>query len=233
MSLTPVAQIVHAASRRWRLDGSTCERDSWASWRICKIPNQPRGKRCRAMKKSRHTQENAATPGRGEFETFYNDHYRAVSRYVARRLPPDSFDAVVAARFVVAWRKFAAVPNPSLAWLYRIASFEVARERELLGRQAQTAELHDLDSINTAPLEDVLDVSTAFSQLSESDAELLRLVYWENLSRNEIADALGLSVNAVNVRYHRALERVSGAVSRLAHTAHAEQPTNLNPKETP
>lgn len=181
------------------------------------------------MKKSRHTKENAATPGRGEFETFYNDHYRAVSRYVARRLPTDSFDAVVAATFVVAWRKFVAVPNPSLAWLYRIASFEVARERELLGRQPQTAELHDLDSINTPPLEDVLDVSTAFSQLSESDAELLRLVYWENLSRNEIADALGLSVNAVNVRYHRALERVSGAVSRLAHTAHAEQTHESQP----
>jgi RNA polymerase sigma-70 factor (ECF subfamily) len=185
------------------------------------------------MKKSRYTNEYAATPSQVEFETFYNDHYRAVARYVARRLPTDSFDAVVAATFVVAWRKFAAVPIPSLAWLYRIASFEVARERELLGRQPQTAELHDLDSIDTAPFEDVLDVSKAFSELSESDAELLRLVYWENLSRNEIADVMGLSVNAVNVRYHRALERVSGAVSRLAHIAQAEQPSNRNPKEKP
>ena len=109
---------------------------------------------------------------------------------MARRLPTESFDAVVAATFIVAWRKFAAVPHPSLAWLYRIASFEVARERELLDRQRQTTELHDMDLIDTAPLEDVLDVSKAFSQLSESDAELLRLVYWENLSRNEIANVL-------------------------------------------
>ena len=185
------------------------------------------------MKTNRRPSKNASTPSQGEFETFYNDHYRAVSRYVARRVPANSFDGVVAATFVIAWRKFTSVPNPSLAWLYRIAGFEVARERELLGRQPQTAELNDLDLIDTTPLEDVLDVSKAFSQLSESDAELLRLVYWENLSRNEIADVLGLSVNAVNVRYHRALERVSGAVNRLSSTVRADQPTNPNPKEKP
>jgi len=185
------------------------------------------------MKTNRRRSENASTPCQGQFETFYNDHFRAISRYVARRIPASSFDGVVAATFVVAWRKFATAPNPSLAWLYRIASFEVARERELLGRQPQTADLNDLDLIDTTPLEDVLDVSKAFSQLTESDAELLRLVYWENLSRNEIADVLGLSVNAVNVRYHRALDRVSGAVNRLASTARADQPTNRNPKEKP
>jgi RNA polymerase sigma-70 factor (ECF subfamily) len=185
------------------------------------------------MKTNRRLSKNASTPSQGQFETFYNDHYCAVSRYVARRVPASSFDGVVAATFVIAWRKFTSVPNPSLAWLYQIARFEVARERELLGRQPQTAELNDLDLIDTTPLEDVLDVSKAFSQLSESDAELLRLVYWENLSRNEIADVLGLSVNAVNVRYHRALDRVSGAVNRVSSTARADKPTNRNPKEKP
>ncbi len=185
------------------------------------------------MKKNRRPSENTSTPSQGEFEAFYTDNYRAISRYVARRVPANSYDTVVASTFVVAWRKFTAVPSPSLAWLYRIASYEVARERGLLGRQPQTAELNDLDLIDTAPLEEVLDVAKAFSQLSESDAELLRLMYWENLSRNEIAELLGLSVNAVNVRYHRALERVSGALNRLASVARADQPTNSNPKENP
>jgi RNA polymerase sigma-70 factor, ECF subfamily len=185
------------------------------------------------MNESRRPSKNASKPSQGEFETFYNDHYRAVSRYVARRVPSNSFDSVVAATFVVAWRKFTTVPNPSLAWLYRIASFEVAREWGLLGRHPQTAELNDLDLIDTAPLEEVLDVSKAFSQLSDGDAELLRLVYWENLSRSEIAEVLGLSVNAVNVRYHRAIERVSGALHRLDSASRADQSTNSNPKEKP
>jgi RNA polymerase sigma-70 factor, ECF subfamily len=185
------------------------------------------------MKSNRRNSENAFAPRHGEFEVFYNDHFRAISRYVARRVPASSFEGVVAATFVVAWRKFAGAPNPSLAWLYRIASFEVARERELLGRHPKTAELNDLDLIDTSPLEDVLDVSAAFSQLSESDAELLRLVYWENLSRSEIAEVLVLSVNAVNVRYHRALQRVSGAVNLTRGTAEAVQPMHRNPKEKP
>ncbi len=193
---------------------------------ICKISALRGSKRGTTMNKSRRPRRNASKPRQVEFETFYNDHYRAISRYVARRVPSNSFDSVVAATFVVAWRKFTTVPNPSLAWLYRIASFEVAREWRLLGRHPKTAELNDLDLIDTAPLEEVIDVAKAFSQLSHDDAELLRLVFWENLSRSEIAEVLGLSVNAVNVRYHRALERMSGALNRMDSVARTDQSTN-------
>ena len=153
------------------------------------------------------------------------------SRYVARRLPASSHDEVVAAAFVVAWHKFTTANTPSLAWLYRIASYEVAHERRRLGRQPEVVVLNDLHLIDTAPLEEVLDVSKAFSQLSESDAELLRLVYWENLSRHEIADVFGTSVNTVNVRHHRALDRLSGAISRLVNVARVEQSAQPTPKE--
>jgi RNA polymerase sigma-70 factor (ECF subfamily) len=185
------------------------------------------------MKKARQTSENRTSPSQGEFEKFYNDNYRAVSRYIARRVPASSFDGVVAATFVAAWRKLTTVPSPSLAWLYRIAHYEVVREWQVLGRHPQTVELNDLDLIDTAPLEEVLDVSKAFSQLSDIDAELLRLVYWEDLSRSEIAEVLGLSVNAVNVRHHRALDRLSGALNRLSSAARADQPTNPIHKEKP
>ena len=138
---------------------------------------------------------------------------------------------MVAAAFVVAWRKFATVTSPSLAWLYRIASYEVAHERRRLGHQPRFTELDDLSLIDTVPLDEVFDVSKAFSQLSESDGELLRLVYWENLSRTDIAEVLGTSVNAVNVRHHRALDRLSGAISRLNDLARADQATNPIPEE--
>jgi len=40
------------------------------------------------------------------FERLFREHYASVARYVARRLPRESRDDVVAATFVVAWRKF-------------------------------------------------------------------------------------------------------------------------------
>ncbi|HVB51046.1 MAG TPA: sigma-70 family RNA polymerase sigma factor [Acidimicrobiales bacterium] len=177
------------------------------------------------MKTNPRQRKSDSNPSRGEFEDFYNEHYAAVSRYVARRLPKSSHDEVVAAAFVVAWRKFASATGPSLAWLYRIASYEVAHERRRLGRQPQVAELNDLHLIDIAPLDEVIDVSRAFSQLSESDAELLRLVYWENLGRTEIAEVLGVSVSTANVRHHRALGRLSGALHRLASVADSDEST--------
>jgi RNA polymerase sigma-70 factor, ECF subfamily len=182
------------------------------------------------MSASRRTQHSRVATPSGAFEPFYREHYGAISRYVARRVPPNSHDEVVAATFVVAWRKFADVNEPSLAWLYRIASYEVAHERRRIDRHTQAAELNDLQLTDSSPLEEVFDVSRAFSQLSESDAELLRLVYWENLSRRDIAEVLGTSVNAINVRYHRALGRLAGAVSRQSNT---DQITNSSPKENP
>jgi RNA polymerase sigma-70 factor (ECF subfamily) len=183
------------------------------------------------MKRSRRTSDIALMPNQIEFEVFYNAHYEAISRYVTRRVPTSSHDDLVAAVFVVAWRKYATAASPSLAWLYRIASFEVAHERRRLGRHPQADELNELHLIDSGPLEELFDFSNAFSQLSDSDAELLRLVYWENLSRSEIADVLGVSVNAVNVRCHRALGRLSGALDRLTNVVGAHQSANSSPKE--
>jgi RNA polymerase sigma-70 factor (ECF subfamily) len=175
--------------------------------------------------------ESTRSPTIGEFETFYRNYYNAISRYVARRVPQDSHDEVVATTFAAAWRKFAIVKSPSLPWLYRIASFEVSHERRRLGRHGQVVELNDLHLIDTAPMDEVFDASMAFHQLSESDAELLRLIYWEDLSRSEIAEVLGLSVNAVNVRYHRSLDRLLGAINRASSSERTNPLNDTSRKE--
>jgi RNA polymerase sigma factor (sigma-70 family) len=171
------------------------------------------------MSSNRRSSRNPEPPYRSDFEAFYRAHYTLVSRYVARRLPSNSHDEVVAAVFVVAWRKFTKAAEPSLPWLYRIACYEVAHERRRLGREPLAGALHDLASAERFLPDDVVDISGAFNQLSNDDAELLRLVYWEELTRADIARVLGCSVNTVNVRYHRALERLSGALHRITHTS--------------
>jgi RNA polymerase sigma-70 factor (ECF subfamily) len=45
-------------------------------------------------------------------------------------------------------------------------------------------------------------------RLGESDRELIRLVYFDELDRAEIAEMLDCSVNSAYVRLHRALGRL-------------------------
>jgi len=160
------------------------------------------------------TSQSTEHPFNGRFEEFYRRNYLAVSRYVARRLPFEDHDGVVASTFVVAWRKFDQVENPSLPWLYRIARYEVAHEYRRNRRDSRSITLRDQAVTDTYAFEDTADVSLAFNQLSEDDAELLRLVHWERLDRSEVAEILGCSVNTVNVRYHRALRRLSSTLHR-------------------
>ena len=166
------------------------------------------------MKRHHSSDNNSGEDLLRRFEEFYRLHFAALSRYVTRRLPASSHDEVVAAAFVIAWKKFASVETPSLPWLYRIASFEVAHERRRLGRVPESVELSDLNVSDKYDLEDVMDISSAFTKLSENDQEILRLLYWEDLTRPEISEVLGCSVNALNVRIHRALERLRATLRR-------------------
>jgi RNA polymerase sigma-70 factor (ECF subfamily) len=171
------------------------------------------------MKRSRPRLNRQDEDLRRQFEDFYRQHFVALSRYVARRLPPGSHDEVVAAAFVIAWKKFSDIDSPTLPWLYRIASLEVSNERRRLGREPRMVALWDISSTENFPLADVMDISSAFAQLAEADQDVLRLVFWEDLERTEAAEALECSVNALNVRVHRALERLRGAISRVDATA--------------
>lgn len=58
----------------------------------------------------------------------------------------------------------------------------------------------------------------ALRGLSEDDQELLRLVAWEELARDEIALVLGISRASVRVRLHRARKRLAEQLEALAAT---------------
>jgi RNA polymerase sigma factor (sigma-70 family) len=199
--------------------------------KFCK--NQPTGgsKRVRTMDIDQSDSPDMKPTSTKDFEQFYRAHYDVVSNYVARRLSPSAHDEVVAATFVVAWRKFDKVSTPSLPWLYRIAAFEVAHERRRAARSSQVAAVSDLNLTESYPFENVIDISAAFSQLSDSDAELLRLLYWEQLSRLDAAQVLGCSVNTLNVRYHRALDRLASSLHRLSNLASDLDASSQLPKE--
>ncbi len=169
-----------------------------------------------------------------QFEVFFRAHYERLSLYVARRVPSAGVDDVVAASFVVAWKKFAVVESPSLPWLFRIASYEVANHRRTLRRFAGNVTLELVGDAPTRGGTDEFDgsqVISAMQRLSGFDQEILRLIHWEGLTRSEAAEVLDLTTNAVNVRHHRALQRLSQQIApaTIVEIADAQIPIPTDP----
>lgn len=149
------------------------------------------------------------------FEEFFRAHYDRVEQYVRRRVLNSRVDDVVAATFVVAWRKFTKVEAPSLPWLFRIASFEIKSSRRQSYRSDVTlsSEVFETKWIQSNEVFDGTPVLAAMAQLSEVDQEILRLVHWDDLTRHETAQVLNLTMSATNMRYHRAVSRLEQMLS--------------------
>jgi RNA polymerase sigma-70 factor (ECF subfamily) len=148
------------------------------------------------------------------FEAFFRENYSSLWRYVARRVPQSKADDVVSTSFIVAWGKYSSIESPSLPWLISIASYEVANARRKQSRERRSSN-SIVNEETSAPFRDDFDgtsVRSALANLGDADQEILRLILWDELSREDIAQILGLSINAVNVRYHRALQKLERSI---------------------
>lgn len=157
-----------------------------------------------------------SVPG-NRLEDLFETHHRALLAYAARRTPSlaDAED-VVADVFLVAWRRLDDVPegDGALPWLYGVARKTIGNQRRGLFRRGRLQ--HRLEQTAERPTPATPTGSepalAALERLRESDRELLRLVAWEELSHAEIAAMLGISVNAVTIRLHRARARFEEAL---------------------
>jgi RNA polymerase sigma factor (sigma-70 family) len=141
----------------------------------------------------------------------------AVSRYALRRaLTPADAEDVVAETYAVAWKKRGEIPagEAELAWLYAVAR-RVLANRTRGGRRWDRLRIKVGGQRSTTPapaapdaVADHADVRAALAHLPEADAELLRLLAWEQLSQAEAAAVLGLSENAVALRASRARKKL-------------------------
>jgi RNA polymerase sigma-70 factor (ECF subfamily) len=148
------------------------------------------------------------------FEAFFREHYSNLWRYVARRVPRSKADDVVSASFIVAWGKYSTIEAPSLPWLISIANFEVANTRRKQFRERKNS-ISIVHEEMAAPSGDDFEgsgVRRAMATLGDADQEILRLILWDEFSREDIALILDLSINAVNVRYHRALQKLERSI---------------------
>lgn len=157
---------------------------------------------------------------RERFELLYDGLYAPISGYVLRRTrdPEDAAEAI-AETFATLWRRLESCPagDEARPWLFGVARRVLANQRRgerrrgaLAGRL--TAELDPLGAAATvAPAPDSR-VARAFAALSEPDREILALIAWEGLTREELSIALGVSRPVARLRLHRARRRFEAAL---------------------
>ena len=166
------------------------------------------------------TQSRAAGSFPGTFDDLFGAHSAAVLAYAARRTANEAdAEDVVAETFVVAWRRLADAPAEPRAWLYGIARRVLANQRRAAERRTSLVRRLASFAARAAPTSpSEVPAIEALAMLRPDDQELLKLVAWEELTHAEIAEVLGISLNAVAIRLHRARQRFAATLA----TRHTE-----------
>jgi DNA-directed RNA polymerase specialized sigma24 family protein len=111
------------------------------------------------------------------FAALYEDSYGAIHAYASRRAGREAADEIAAETFLVAWRRFDALPAEPLPWLYGVARNVVLRHHADRGRQRQTRA--------------ALEGERRWSQLGAGDGGDPGLwEAWEQLSAADVWDAI-------------------------------------------
>jgi RNA polymerase sigma factor, sigma-70 family len=143
-------------------------------------------------------------------------------RYLARRTDSATAEDVLSDTLLVCWRRFDELPDPPLPWAYAVARNCLAnaeRSRRRRGRLLARLAVVDPPDPVAAPEPSDASVTDALARLRPDDAEVLRLWAWEDLGPAEIAEVLRISVNAANLRLHRARRRLGAELGKPAVAA--------------
>lgn len=158
------------------------------------------------------------------FAVVYERHGVPVRRYVARRVGVADGDDLAAEVFARAFRargKFRPEYSSALPWLMGVANNVIADHRRVERRRLATLEQLASDASQQVESRDAdltLETVRALRGLPASHRDALLLLVWGELSRYEVAAALGVPIGTVNSRIARARKRLA---SDLALTRRA------------
>ena len=144
----------------------------------------------------------------------YERHGVAVRRYVVSRVGVGSGEDLAAEVFIRAFRardKCRADRGSALPWLLGVASHVIGDPRRLERRRLATLERLLVEGHELAADPDTgltVEMIHALRRLSVADRDTLLLLVWGELSRDEVAVALGVPVGTVNSRIARARKRL-------------------------
>jgi RNA polymerase sigma-70 factor (ECF subfamily) len=171
------------------------------------------------------------TDNDARFDALYREHAVDVLGYCGRRTSREDAKDAASEVFVVALRKIDTVPpgDGALPWLYSVAK-NVLRNRarssrrrgrlalKLEGAGNETVEGPEPQVVRHSEHERLIE---ALGKLNTKDQEILRLVEWEGLSREQVAEMFFVSRAAIDQRISRAYKRLARTlgVPNKAHIA--------------
>ena len=173
------------------------------------------------------------------FAALYDDAYVDVLRFVSRRSPPDTAEDIVHEAFLVAWRRFDALPDNhdgARAWLFGVARNCLLNDRRTRDRVARlgVAIADDAASQPDEHLGDTelrIDLVRAWRLLSPAQQEVLSLATWEALPAAHAASVLGISAPAYRIRLHRARAALRRFLDHSPSSSPASSPASGTARE--
>jgi RNA polymerase sigma factor (sigma-70 family) len=159
------------------------------------------------------------------FGEIFDRYADDILRYASARLGSDLAEDVTAETFLAAFRargKYDLSRGNARPWLYGIAIRQIGKHRRAESRYRQAMSRVQAETVTADFGDRVADrvaaerlrprLSAVLSGLSRQDRELLLLVAWTDLTYEESAQALGVSVSAVKSRLHRIRVRTRQAL---------------------
>ena len=173
---------------------------------------------------SEWTEIQAAQADPAMFRPLYNRYFEQIFNFVYKRtLNEELCSDIVSQVFLKAMQRldgytFQGVPFS--AWLYRIASNEVAQHyRSTQKNRIVSIEDYSLNSMldemetdDMAPFRSVL--VNSLDELKEGDLEIIELRFFEQRPFREVANILGITESNAKVRTYRVLERLKKIMLR-------------------
>ncbi|MEV0805766.1 RNA polymerase sigma factor [Micromonospora sp. NPDC050200] len=170
------------------------------------------------------------------FGIIFDRHAAHIHRYLARRLNAELADDLVGETFLTAFdsrKRYDLTRQDARPWLYGIATnlsrrhhraeLSAYRLRHALGPEPTGPSHADqvADDVTAQALRSVL--TTALSELSDGDRDVLLLIAWEQLSYDEVAAALAIPIGTVRSRLHRARQQVQKSIGHTNPSNIAEE----------
>ncbi|MFE0376534.1 RNA polymerase sigma factor [Streptomyces inhibens] len=154
-------------------------------------------------------------------------------RYLLRRADAGAVDDILAETMLVLWRRLEDVPglgadpkidpDDVLPWCYGVARGCLTNAHRAERRRLRLVERLTRTAPPPVPGEaDHAELHATLGTLGALDREVVLLWAWEGLPPRAIAEATGLTPNAVSIRLHRTKKKLASLLGRKngAHAGH-------------
>ena len=159
------------------------------------------------------------------FRPLYDRYFERIFRFIYRRTASENLSADICSQvFLKAMqqlKKYQFKGVPFSAWLYRIASNEIAQYFRNTQKSRvislETSHLNDLiDEIDSHGNENYKNaLIQALDELKVSDVQLVEMRFFEQRPFKEIAEIIGITESNAKVKTYRILEKLKKIILRI------------------